>query len=57
MFSVGDKIMYKCMEGFIADDTKPMTSVCLENGTWSKIDTNCFPGLYGNYGSHNILNS
>jgi hypothetical protein len=46
MYSVGDKIEYECKEGFNKTTPKPMTSVCLENGSWSTVGVECLPGWY-----------
>ncbi|XP_060554845.1 uncharacterized protein LOC132715795, partial [Ruditapes philippinarum] len=45
MFSYGDKVQYKCMDGFASNKTVPLISECLDNGTWSRQDFVCIPGV------------
>ncbi|XP_053376402.1 lactose-binding lectin l-2-like [Mercenaria mercenaria] len=43
MFAIGNKIEYKCNEGYRTNKTVPLISKCLENGTWSSVEDECLP--------------
>ncbi|XP_060588474.1 uncharacterized protein LOC132743896 isoform X2 [Ruditapes philippinarum] len=48
MFSYGDKVQYKCMDGFVSNKNVPLISECLDDGTWSRQDFTCVPGVVHN---------
>ncbi|XP_060588475.1 lactose-binding lectin l-2-like [Ruditapes philippinarum] len=48
MFSFGDKVQYKCKDGFSSNKNVPLISECLDNGTWSRQDFACVPGVVYN---------
>ncbi|XP_045173242.2 attractin-like [Mercenaria mercenaria] len=41
MFSIGDKIQYKCKKRYKSNNEVSMTSSCNQNGIWSPVDFEC----------------
>ncbi|XP_060561278.1 neurocan core protein-like [Ruditapes philippinarum] len=43
LFSIGNKVEYKCQAGYKSNVTDPLTITCLQNGSWSDLVFRCLP--------------